>query len=160
MIYSAYKLNKQGDKNQFDDFWIIAKLYKLFCQDLVVIYFSLECENDFIKYSNLSTTFLCNKHMNHVMMLTETPVVWPHHEKSWLIGKDSKAGRDWGQEEKGITKDEMAGWHHTWWTWVWVNSGSWWWTGRPGVLLFMGLKESDTTELLNWTEFRIICWTN
>ena len=38
------------------------------------------------------------------------------------------------------------------WTWVWVNSGSWWWTGRPGVLWFMGRKESDMTEWLNWTE--------
>jgi len=37
---------------------------------------------------------------------------WPPHVKSWLIGKDSDAGRDWGQEEKGTTEDEMAGWHH------------------------------------------------
>ena len=42
----------------------------------------------------------------------EIPVLWPPHEKSWLIGKDSDAGRDWGQEEKGTTEDEMAGWHH------------------------------------------------
>ena len=42
----------------------------------------------------------------------ETPVLWPSREKSWLIGKDSDAGRDWGQEEKGTTEDEMAGWHH------------------------------------------------
>ena len=42
----------------------------------------------------------------------ETPVLWPPHEKSWLIGKDSDAGRDWGQEEKGTTEDEMAGWYH------------------------------------------------
>ena len=42
----------------------------------------------------------------------ETPILWPLHAKSWLIGKDSDAGRDWGQEEKGTTKDEMAGWHH------------------------------------------------
>ena len=42
----------------------------------------------------------------------ETPVRWPPHAKSWLIGKDSDAGRDWGQEEKGMTEDEMAGWHH------------------------------------------------
>ena len=42
----------------------------------------------------------------------ETPVLWPSHEKSWLIGKDPDAGRDWGQEEKGTTEDEMAGWHH------------------------------------------------
>ena len=44
-----------------------------------------------------------------------TPVLWPPHEKSWLTGKDSDAGRDWGQEEKGTTEDEMAGWHH------WLN---------------------------------------
>ena len=42
----------------------------------------------------------------------ETPVLWPPHAKSCLIGKDSDAGRDWGQEEKGTTEDEMAGWHH------------------------------------------------
>ena len=42
----------------------------------------------------------------------ETPVLWPPHAKSWLIGKDSDAGRDWGQEETGTTEDEMAGWHH------------------------------------------------
>ena len=42
----------------------------------------------------------------------ETPVRWPPHAKSWLIGKDPDAGRDWGQEEKGMTEDEMAGWHH------------------------------------------------
>ena len=42
----------------------------------------------------------------------ETPVLWPSPVKSWLIGKDSDAGRDWGQEEKGTTEDEMAGWHH------------------------------------------------
>ena len=42
----------------------------------------------------------------------ETPVFWPPHGKSCLIGKDSDAGRDWGQEEKGMTEDEMAGWHH------------------------------------------------
>ena len=42
----------------------------------------------------------------------ETPILWPPYGKSWLIGKDSDAGRDWGQEEKGTTEDEMAGWHH------------------------------------------------
>ena len=42
----------------------------------------------------------------------EIPVLWPHHAKSWLIGKDFDVGRDLGQEEKGMTEDEMAGWHH------------------------------------------------
>ena len=83
----------------------------------------------------------------------ETPVLWPPHAKSWLIEKDPDAGRDWGQEEKGTIEDEMAGWHHQLdGTWVWVNFRSWWWTGRPGVLQFRGLKESDTTEQLSWTE--------
>ena len=87
----------------------------------------------------------------------ETPVLSPPHAKSWLIGKDSDAGRDWGQEEKGTTADEMAGWHH------WLdgresipdmNSGSWWWTGKPGVLRFMGLQRvgHDGATELNWTE--------
>ena len=83
----------------------------------------------------------------------ETPILWPPHAKSWLIGKDSDAGRDCGQEEKGTTEDEMAGWHH----WLngceSVNSGSWWWTGRPGVLRFMGLQRvgHDWVTELNWT---------
>ena len=42
----------------------------------------------------------------------ETPVLWPPHAESGLVGKDSGAGKDWGQEEKGTTEDEMAGWHH------------------------------------------------
>jgi len=55
----------------------------------------------------------------------ETPVLWPPHARIWLIGKDSDAGRDWGQEEKGATG--WDGWmaSPTRWTWVWVNSGSW-----------------------------------
>ena len=69
----------------------------------------------------------------------ETPILWPPDEKSWLIWKDPDAGKDWGQEEKGTTEDEMVEWHHQIdWTWVWVDSRSWWWTGRPGVLWFMG----------------------
>ena len=62
-------------------------------------------------------------------------------------------GRDWGQEEKGTTEDEMAGWPSvTRWTWVWVNAGSWWWTGRPGVPRFMGSQRvgHDWATELNW----------
>ena len=85
----------------------------------------------------------------------ETPVLWPPHANSWLIGKDPDAGRDWEQEEKGTAEDEMAGWHH--WLyghWVWVNSGSWWWTGRPGVLRFIGSQRvgHDWATELNCTE--------
>ena len=83
----------------------------------------------------------------------ETPILWPPHAKSWLIGKDPDARRDWGQEEKGMTEDEMAGWQSpTQWTWVWVNCGSLWWTGRPGVLRFMGSQRvgCDWATELNW----------
>ena len=83
----------------------------------------------------------------------ETPVLWPPHAKIWLIGKDSDAGRDWGQEEKGTTEDEMAGWHH------WLDRRESEWTpgvgDRQGGLVCCdswGCKESDTTERLNWTE--------
>ena len=88
----------------------------------------------------------------------ETPVLWPPHEKSWLIGKDSDAGRDWGQEEKGM---DDRGWDGcmaslTQWMWVWVNSGSW--IGQGGLVCCdsWGRKESDTTEQLIWTELN---WT-
>ena len=68
----------------------------------------------------------------------ETPVLWPPDAKSWLIGKDSDAERDWAGGE-----GDDRGWDGwmaslTQWMWVWVNSGSWWWTGRPGALRFMG----------------------
>ena len=84
-----------------------------------------------------------------------TPVIWPPHAKSWLIGKDSDSGRDWGQEEEGTT-DGWDGWMAslTRWTWVWVNSQSWWWTERPGVLWFMGSQRvgCDWATELNWTD--------
>ena len=79
----------------------------------------------------------------------ETPVLWPPHAKSWLIGKDSDAVWDWGQEEKGKTEDEMAGWHH------WLDGReSEWWTGRPSVLRFMGSQRvgHDWATELNWME--------
>ena len=85
----------------------------------------------------------------------EAAILWPPHVKIWLIGKDPGAGTDWGQEEKGTTEDEMAGWypqleaHAFGWT-----PGVGLWTGRPGMLQFMGSKESDMTEWLNWTELK------
>ena len=88
----------------------------------------------------------------------ETPVLWLPHGKGWVIGKDSDAGRDWGQEENGMTEDEMAGWHH------WLNGRECGWTpgvgdGQGGLVCCnsWGRKESDTTERLNWTELNWIC---
>ena len=69
----------------------------------------------------------------------ETPILWPPDVKNWFLGKDPDAGKDWRREEKGMTEDEMVGWMAslTQWTWVSVNSGSWWWTGRPDMLQSM-----------------------
>ena len=82
----------------------------------------------------------------------EALVLWPPHAKSWFIGEDSDAGRDWGQE-KGITEDEMAGWHH------WLDGRKSEWTpgvgDRQGGLACYnswGRKESDMTEWLNWDD--------
>ena len=78
---------------------------------------------------------------------------WPPDVKNWLIWKNPDAGNDWGQEEKGITEDEMVGWHH------WLNRHGFGWTlgvgdGQGGLVCCSswGCKELDTTERLNWTE--------
>ena len=86
----------------------------------------------------------------------ETPVLWPPHAKSWLIGKDSDAGRDLGQEEKGMTEDEMAGWYHR------LDGCEFEWTlgvgDGQGDLEYCDSwvrKELDTTGQLNWTELKV-----
>ena len=86
----------------------------------------------------------------------ETLVLWPPHVKSWLIGKDSDAGRDWGQEEKETTEDEMAGWHH------WLDGREFEWTPGVGERQWglvccdsWGHKELHTTERLNWIELNL-----
>ena len=86
----------------------------------------------------------------------EAPVLWPPHEKSWLIGKDSDAGRYCGQEWKGMTEDEIAGWHPG------LDGREFEWTpgvgdGQGGLVCCnsWGRKESDMTEQLNWTELNV-----
>ena len=81
----------------------------------------------------------------------ETPILWPPDAKSWLLGKDPDAGKDWGQEEKGTTEDEMVGWHHR------LNGHEFGWTpgvgdGQGGLACCgsWGCIESDMTEWLNW----------
>ena len=85
----------------------------------------------------------------------ETAILWPPDVKSWLIGKDPDAGKDWGQEEKGTTEDKMVAWHH------WLNGNGFGWTlgvddGQGGLAYWgsWGRKESDMTERLNWTELK------
>ena len=84
----------------------------------------------------------------------ETPILWPPDAKSWLTGKDPDAGKDWRWEEKEMTENEMVRW-----TWVWVSSRSWWWTGKPGMLQSAGLQRvihNWATEL-NWYYMLIFC---
>ena len=87
----------------------------------------------------------------------ETPIVWPHDVKSWLIGKDPDAGKDGRQEEKGMTEDEMVGWHHR------FNGNEFGWTqgvgDGQGSLVHCSswsCKELDMTEWLNWTELNTL----
>ena len=87
----------------------------------------------------------------------ETPILWPPHVKSWLIGKDSDAGRNWGQEKKGMTEDEMAGWHHR------LNADESEWTlgvgdGQAGLACCMGSQRvgHDWVTELNWLAKRSV----
>ena len=96
-------------------------------------------------------------HLIWTLSQAETPVLWPPDAKSWLIGKDSDAGRDWGQEGKGTTENEMAGWHH------WLDGHEFEWTpgvgdGQGGLACCdsWGRKESVMTERLDWTELKYI----
>ena len=80
----------------------------------------------------------------------EPPVFWPPDVKNWLIWKDPDAGKVWRQEEKGMTEDVMVGWHHLLNGHVWVNSGSCWWTGKPGMFQSMEsqrVRHDCATEL-------------
>ena len=83
----------------------------------------------------------------------ETPILWPPDAKSWFLWKDPDAGKDWGQEEKGTTEDEMIGWHHR------LNGHGFEWTPDVGDVQgglvccgSWGRKELDMTEWLNWIE--------
>ena len=84
----------------------------------------------------------------------ETPVLWLPPAKSWLIGKDPDAGKDWGQEEKETTEDEMVGWHH------WLNGYGFGWTPRvgdgQGGLAYCGSWGQKSWTWLNWTELNWI----
>ena len=85
----------------------------------------------------------------------ETPILWPPHAKSWLTGKDSDAGRDWGQEEKGMTEDEMAEWHHR------LDGHELEWTprvgdGQGGLASCSSWGRKKSNRLSDWTELNWI----
>jgi len=102
----------------------------------------------------------------------EAPTLWPPDVKNWLIGKDPDGGKDWGQEEKGMTEDEMVGWHHRLnGHEFWANSGRHWRTGKT-VALQLGsqrvghdweteqkcINYSDMGYLPIWMDLRITCF--
>ena len=83
----------------------------------------------------------------------EAPIVRPPDIKSWFIRKDPNAGKDWRQEERGTTEDEMVGRHHQLNGRVWASSWCWWWTGKPGVLQSIGSQRvgHDWVTELSWS---------
>ena len=90
----------------------------------------------------------------------EVPILWPPDMKSWFIGKDTDAGKDWRQKEKGTIDDETVGRHH------WLNGHGFEWTlgvgdgqGSLACCGSWGRKESDTTEQLHWTELNWKYWS-
>ena len=113
---------------------------------------------DFERNARITSFFSCRMFFTFSFdqfdVEAETPILWPPDAERWLIWKDPNAGNDWGQEEKGMTEDEIVGWHH------WHNGHGFGWT--PGVgdeqgglacCGSWGRKESDMTEQLNWTAF-------
>jgi len=84
----------------------------------------------------------------------ETPILWPPDVKNWLIGTDPDSGKDWRWEEKGMTEDEMVGWHHWFMDMSLSSSGSCWWTEKPEVLQSMRSQRvrCDWSTELNWME--------
>ena len=149
--------------------WGISFIKKLLPDRHFNIYYSIDYSNS--KDRGGSITFKFRKQMNLALPLPisfysrvsilgrlsnlpkVTPILGPPDVKSWLIGKDPDAGKDWGQEEKGMTEDEMVGWHH------WLNGHGFGWT--PGVgdgqggwcAVVHGVAKSQT-RLSNWTELR------
>ena len=84
----------------------------------------------------------------------ETPILWPPHAKSWPIWKDPDAGKEWGQEEKGTTEDEMVGWQYCSKDINLTKLRRWWRTGMLGMLQSLGSQRvgHDWVTELNWTE--------
>ena len=116
---------------------------------------SLDCKQIQLVHpkGNKSCIFIGRTHVE-----AETPSLLPPDAKSWLISEDPDAGKDWRQEEKGTTEDEMVGWHHR------LNGHEFDWTpgvgdGQRGLACCSPWchKESEMTEQLNWTELNTFC---
>ena len=125
---------KKAERWRIDAFWILKS--PLDCKVIQLVH----CEGD------QAWVFFGRNDAK-----AETPTLWPPHAKSWLTGKDSNAGRDWGQEEKGTTEDEMAGWHH------WLDGRESEWIlgngdGQGGLRAVVHGVAKSQTRLSDWTE--------
>ena len=128
-----------------------SSILSLFFMIILILFFAISRKKKLSTSEQNSSKWKWELYSGQV--LNHLKVLWPPHAKSWLIGKDPDAGRDWGQEEKGTTEDEMARWHH------WLDGRESQWTpgvgdGQGGLACCdsWGRKESDMTEWLNWTE--------
>ena len=135
---------------------LYAKQKKNWCFWTVVLEKTLECPLDCkIHHSSgdQSWVFIWRTDAE-----AETPILWPPHMKSWLIGKEPDSGRVWGQEEKGMTEDEMAGWHHKSMDMGLGRLQKLVMTGRPSMLRFMGSQRvgHDWVTELNW-KLSVLC---
>ena len=138
---------KKAESRRIDAFepWCWRRLFSLlYCKEIQPVY----------PKGNKSWIFIGRTDVE-----AETPILWPPDGKNWLIGKDPDAGKDWGQKEKGITEDEIAGWHH------WLNKHEFEQTlgdgerqESPLCCSPWGCNELDMTEWLNWTELNWGVW--
>ena len=143
--FSAKRLSHSGCHRA------LSRVPVLYRRTLLVIYFIYSCVYMSIPVSQfISPRFIP---IGRTDVEAETPILWSPDAKRWLICKNPDAGKDWGQEEKGTTGDEMVGWHH------WLDGREFEWTpgvgdGQGGLACCdsWGRKESDRTERLNWTE--------
>ena len=137
---------KKSQCRRIDDFelWCWRRLLRVDCKEIQLVHFKGDQSWVFIGRTDAKA---------------ETPILWLPLAKSWLIGKDLDSGRNWGQEEKGMTEDEITGWHHqldghefeqT------LGGGN----GQGGLACCdsWGHKESDMTEWLNWTALTYILY--
>ena len=140
----------RGTRDQIaNNCWVIEKAW---CFWTVVLEKTLESPlyskeiQPVLPKGNQSWIFICGTE-------AEVPILWPPDSKNWLIWKDPDSGKDWSSGRRDDR--EWDGWmaSPTQWTWVWVGSRSWWWTGKPGVLQSMG--SHSRTWLNDWTELKI-----